>query len=1140
MERSVEMVVALLGIVHAGAAWLPLDPELPAARLAFLIEDADAKVTLTQVQWLSRLPAGHQAWTLDALPQAPAFEPINVEAHDLAYVLYTSGSTGQPKGVMNEHGALMNRLHWMQDAFPIGPNDRVLQKTPYSFDVSVWEFFWPLITGATLVVARPDGHRDPAYLSQLIQQERVTTLHFVPSMLRAFVEEPSLVDCQSLRQVFASGEALPMDLVRRFMGQHPAALVNLYGPTEAAIDVSVWRCSADDAIVPIGKPIANLRLYILDEAMQPLPIGSIGELYIGGVGVARGYLKRPDLTEERFLVSPFVAGDRLYRTGDRCRFLADGNVEYLGRLDHQVKLRGQRIELGEIDAALLPQAGVRDAATLLLDQRLVSFWCGDADEVTLRADLSDSLPAHMQPSLFMQLDNLPLNSNGKLDRKALAATALPNIDDSQPHVAPRNATEAVLSRLFCEVLERPDVSVHDNFFSLGGHSLLAAMLFTRLRQRFTRVPPLRSLFENPTLSAFASQLGDPLDTPASTWTGVSRPSRLPLSFEQQRLWFLEQLSTGGGEYNVVSAVQLDGALNVQALRTALNSVVQRHEILRSRIVRDSDGELALVIEPQVDISLQVTALQATSDEQWQQLTDAAIHAETGRRFDLAAEVPLRATLLQRSGAAQSLLLLNVHHCATDDASSQNLLDELRQLYTAQCQGAPAALPGLALQYPDYAIWQREPGQQTAFSSQLEYWCNQLEDGDYLLDLPTEQGRPNQLAPAAGAVQLQLPPVLVERLRQFAQQRGATLYMLMLGAAQLLLGRYANQRDVRVGSPVAQRPFAELQPLIGCFVNTVVMRADLDPALDFEGLLDQVRNRVLDAQQHQDVPFEQVVEHLKPSRSLGQTPLFQVLFAMQNADSSSQPWPQLQVSERAVTAQATKYDLNWEVHDGEVLSVLLEYRAALFSETTARRWLEQWQQLLEAMLETPQTRLRDWTPLPAAERHRQLIEWNATERHYSGPTNLHTALSQQATLSPNAPALVFEGQRLTYAELDQRAQAVARALRAAGVGTDNIVPLCMERSVEMVVALLGIVHAGAAWLPLDPELPAARLAFLIEDADAKVTLTQAQWLSRLPAGHQAWTLDALPQAPAFEPINVEAHDLAYVLYTSGSTGQPKGV
>ncbi|MGL4317136.1 MAG: condensation domain-containing protein, partial [Pseudomonas sp.] len=870
---------------------------------------------------------------------------------------------------------------------------------------------------------------------------------------------------------------------------------------------------------------ANLRLYILDEAQKPLPIGSIGELYIGGVGVARGYLKRPDLTEERFLASPFFDGDRLYRTGDRCRFLADGNIEYLGRLDHQVKLRGQRIELGEIDAALLTQPGVHDAATLLLDKRLVSFWCGDADEAAIRAALSDSLPAHMLPSLLVQLDSLPLNSNGKLDRKVLAATALPDAGDGQPHVAPRNATEAVLSELFCEVLECPAVSVHDNFFNLGGHSLLAAVLFARLRQQFTRVPPLRSLFENPTLAALASQLGDPLATPATTWTGAPRPARLPLSFEQQRLWFLEQLSAGGGEYNVVSAVQFDGELNTQALQSGLNSVVQRHEILRSRIVRDTDGELALVIEPQVNLTLRVAALDAATDDRWQHLTDEAILAETGQRFDLAAQVPVRATLVQRSGRAQALLLLTVHHCATDGASSQNLLDELAQLYAAQCQGTVAALPNLALQYPDYALWQRSSAQQALFRSQLDYWHTQLEDGNYLLDLPTEQGRPSLLEPTAGAVQLQLPPELVGRLRQFAQQRGATLYMLMLSAAQLLLGRYANQRDVRVGSPVAQRPLAELQPLIGCFVNTLVMRADLDLALDFEGLLSQVRNRVLDAQQHQDVPFDQVVESLAPERSLGQTPLFQVLFVMQNADSSTSHWPQLQVRERAVTAQATKYDLNWEVHDGEVLSVLLEYRAALFSETTAKRWLAQWQQLLETMLDAPQTRLADWSPLTESERQQQLIEWNATERQYPGPTNLHTALSQQVALSPNAPALVFEGQRLSYAELDQRAQTVARALRAAGIGRDAIVPVCMERSVDIVVALLGIVHAGAAWLPLDPQLPATRLAFLIEDADAQVTLTQPQWLSRLPAGHTAWTLDTLPSAPAGDPLSVDASDLA---------------
>ncbi|WP_152980105.1 non-ribosomal peptide synthetase, partial [Pseudomonas corrugata] len=548
---------------------------------------------------------------------------------------------------------------------------------------------------------------------------------------------------------------------------------------------------------------------------------------------------------------------------------------------------------------------------------------------------------------------------------------------------PRSSTERQVAMLWSELLKVPSTQIgrDSHFFHLGGHSLLAAVLFARLRQQFATVPPLRAVFEHPTLEALAALLGAPLQAPAATFVPAPRPARLPLSFEQQRLWFLEQLSAGGGEYNVVSAVQLDGKLDTRALQAALNNVVQRHEILRSRIVRESDGELALIIEPQVDIALQSTALEATSDAHWQQLTDDAIHAETGRRFDLASQVPIRATLLQRCGHAQALLLLTVHHCATDDASSQNLLDELGRCYSAHCQGTAAALPELVLQYPDYALWQREPGQQTAFSSQLEYWRGQLEDGDYLLDLPTEQGRPNLLAPAAGAVQLQLPPALVGRLRQFAQQRGATLYMLMLSAAQLLLGRYANQRDVRVGSPVAQRPFAELQPLIGCFVNTVVMRADLDPSLNFEGLLNQVRNRVLDAQQHQDVPFDQVVEHLKPARSLGQTPLFQVLFAMQNADSSCPQWPSLQVSERAVSAQATKYDLNWEVYDGEVLSVLLEYRAALFSETTARRWLEQWQQLLEAMLDAPQTRLADWSPLAVTERRRQLVEWNATERHY---------------------------------------------------------------------------------------------------------------------------------------------------------------
>ncbi|MFD2883309.1 AMP-binding protein [Pseudomonas lini] len=614
---------------------------------------------------------------------------------------------------MNEHGALMNRLYWMQDAFPIGPNDRVLQKTPYSFDVSVWEFFWPLITGATLVVARPDGHRDPAYLSQLIQQEQVTTLHFVPSMLRAFVEEPSLVNCHSLRQVFASGEALPVDLVRRFMSQHPAALVNLYGPTEAAIDVSVWRCSVDDVIVPIGKPIANLRLYILDEAMQPLPIGSIGELYIGGVGVARGYLKRPDLTEERFLASPFIDGDRLYRTGDRCRFLIDGNIEYLGRLDHQVKLRGQRVELGEIDAELLMQPGVRDAATLLLEQRLVSFWCGDADESALRAALSDSLPSHMLPSLLVQLDSLPLNSNGKLDRKALAATALPETKSDQPHTAPRNATETVLCELFSEVLECPSVGIEDHFFHLGGHSLLATRLVARVRERLGATLPLALVFAQPTVAALAGHLRAAM--PGELITAQPRPAQLPLGLAQQRFWMLSRLVPDSREYHMPFALTLRGDLQVQALREAFEQISERHLVLRSRIV-EVQGEPQLLIDNHGP-ALVVTSV-ATQD--W---TAACANAqnELMAPFNLATAAPWRAHLLQRQDSDESLLLVCLHHSATDGWAMQLLIDELAQAYTASLKGQSPTWTALEVDYVDFVVWQQHPDTQARRNDSLDYW-----------------------------------------------------------------------------------------------------------------------------------------------------------------------------------------------------------------------------------------------------------------------------------------------------------------------------------------------------------------------------------------------------------------------------------
>ncbi|ARU88537.1 non-ribosomal peptide synthetase [Pseudomonas sp. M30-35] len=1131
MERSVEMVVALLGIVHAGAAWLPLDPELPAARLAFLIEDADAQVTLTQAQWLAKLPAGHTTWTLDSLPEASAAEPLSVAANDLAYVLYTSGSTGQPKGVMNEHGALMNRLHWMQDAFPIGPNDRVLQKTPYSFDVSVWEFFWPLITGATLVVARPDGHRDPAYLSQLIQQEQVTTLHFVPSMLRAFVEEPSLSDCHSLRQVFASGEALPVDLVKRFMGQHPAALINLYGPTEAAIDVSVWRCSKDDLSVPIGKPIANLRLYILDESMQPLPIGSIGELYIGGVGVARGYLNRPELTEERFVASPFVEGDRLYRTGDRCRFLADGNIEYLGRLDHQVKLRGQRIELGEIDAALLAQAGVREAATLLLDQRLVCFWCGEADEAVIRTKLNDSLPSHMHPNFLVQLDSLPLNSNGKLDRKALAATPLPESQGTQSHIAPRNATETLLCELFSELLECSSVGIEDHFFELGGHSLLATRLVARVRERLGATLPLSLVFAQPTVKALAGHLQSA--TPGESITPQPRPAQLPLGLAQRRFWMLSRLVPESREYHMPFALTLRGELQVEVLREAFAQVSQRHLVLRSRIVEVA-GEPQLLI----DDNGPELVLTSVATQDW---TTACAEARSNLMapFDLAAAAPWRAHLLQRQNSDENLLLICLHHSATDGWAMQLLIDELTQAYTAGLHGQLPAWTPLQIDYVDFALWQQQPDTQARRNDSLDYWKSHLGQDNYQLDLPLDRPRGAEADRSAGQLTLQLGTQRAEAIRQFARQRGTTAYVVLATALSALLARYSGQREIRFGTPADQRDQAQSQTLLACLVNTLVIRSDVDQQAPAQQLLASLEADLRAAQAHADLPFATLVSAVAQQRDLNRTPLFQVLFSLNYGRMESSQWPGLKLEEQMLPVIDAKFEQSWEVQDdGSDMTLVLEYQSALYEPHTMQRWSSQWCSLLDALVATPQRKLVEL--FPQQQDQQQLAHWNSTERQYPGPTNLHTALNQQAALSPNSPALVFEDQRLSYAELDQRAQQVARALRGAGIGRESIVPLCMERSVEMVVALLGIVHAGAAWLPLDPELPAARLAFLIEDADAKVTLTQAQWLVKLPAGHTTWTLDSLPEAEVGEPLSVAANDLAYVLYTSGSTGQPKGV
>ncbi|EZH80668.1 peptide synthase [Ectopseudomonas composti] len=1146
LERSVDLVVALLGIIKVGAAYLPLDPHLPPARLAFLLEDAACPLVLTHATWREHLPEQIPAWCLEqplpvygATTQQPANQP-----GDLLYVLYTSGSTGQPKGVLNEHGALMNRLHWMQDAFAIGLGDRVLQKTPYGFDVSVWEFFWPLITGACLVLARPGGHQDSGYLMELIQRERITTLHFVPSMLQAFVSEPGLEICTSLRQVFASGEALPLALQQRFQARHPARLINLYGPTEAAIDVSCWICDPTSTLgfVPIGKPIANLKLYILDPQLNPLPVGAVGELYIGGAGLARGYLNRPELTAAAFVDSPFEPGQRLYRTGDRCRFLADGNIQYLGRLDHQVKLRGQRIELGEIDAALLAQPDVRDAVTVLRDDlgtpQLVAYLVANEtglDVVRLKAELAQTLPAHMLPSVLVELATLPLNQNGKLDRKQLPR---PQLDQEQAALeAPLGEVERRMAARWAELLEVPVelIGRDSHFFRLGGHSLLATMLLARLRQEYGQAPALRQLFEQPTLRAFSALIGNSATSTAAELAPQPRPERLPLSYAQQRLWFLEQLNPHAAEYNITSAVELSGSVRLDCLQQGLADIVSRHEVLRGRLLERGHGaELLIDAESRAHLTIETL-----TEADWDAQVARRIDDEARRPFDLATGPLLRGSLLH--AGQRTLLLLTLHHTVADDWSMQCLIDELAELYRARSEQREARLPALPVQYVDYALWQRLPAQSERYRQQLHYWQSVLGDGDYQLELPTDHPRRAELDTASGFHALVLPDALAQRLRQAAQQQGVTLYVLLLAATQVLLGRLAGQRDVRIGTAVANRDLAQTQALIGCFVNTLVIRAEVDPNQAFEAFLQQVAEQVLKAQEHQEVPFEQIVDALVSQRDMTRTPLFQVLFAMQTARLRTDAWAPLTLREMEVPSNASSFDLSWEVHDdGQRLSLRLKYKRQLFEADTIARWSDAWQRLLGELAEQPLKTLGELDLLGANERERQM-QWNATAKAYPGPHNLALALAEQAARSPDAAALVCAEQRLSYAELHARTGAVARELRERGVGREQVVAVCMQRSVEMVVALLGIIRAGAAYLPLDPELPTARLALMLDDASPALTLVQADTASCLPVGTPRWCLDVstLEDGPQPEPIN-QPGDLAYVIYTSGSTGQPKGV
>lgn len=977
VERSLELLVGLLGILKAGAAYVPLDPTYPPARLAFMLADAEVAILLTQPQWVARLPAhGVLVVCLDddweRLASQPGDNPISgVIPANLAYVMYTSGSTGRPKGVMIRHGALSNHMHWMQATFPLTAADRVVQKTSISFDASVWELCAPLMVGGQLIVASPGGHQDSAYLVDLLVTHQVTSLKLVPSLLQMLLEEDAFATCGSLQHIFCGGEALSPALQERFFAPLEAHLHNLYGPTEATIDVACWTCERGGyrQVVPIGRPIANTQLYVLDAQLQPVPIGVSGELYIGGASLAQGYLKRPELTAATFLPHPFSAepGLRLYKTGDLARYLPDGNIALLGRLDNQVKVRGYRIELGEIATTLEQHPTIRQALILARedtpdDRRLVAYCvphptCMPAIS-ELHRFLQTKLPDYMVPAAFVLLDALPLTPHGKVDRQALPAPdqrVWPSL--SETFVAPRTPSEELLAGIWASVLKVESVGIHNNFFALGGHSLRAMQVISRLRRALQVEVPVHALFEAPTVASLARRIEMAHQTMKHPSTpplrAVSQEGTVPLTMTQEHLWALDRLLPGAPFSNMPYAVRLTGPLNVTALEQSFNDIIIRHAALRTTFTTVA-GRPVQTIAPTLPLSLMVEDLQTLPAAEREVQAQRFIRVAGLYPFDLE-KGPLLEVWLLRLSQQEHILLLIMHHIISDGWSMDALWQELAVLYEAFCQGHASPLPALPLQYADYARWQHQWLHSEVGQAHVAYWTQQLQEPLPVLELPTDRPRTGELSLRMTRQPFQIPKELCTALTRFSHEEGTTLFMTLLAAFKTLLYGYTGQEDIRIGTLVANRQYQETEGLIGLFANLVVLRTHLSGNPTLRQVLQRVRATTLAAYAHQEVPFEYLARALVRERHLDRLALFQVMFSVQHA------WPHLprlpELTSHVLQTQtiaSTPCELVVSLrHRPHGLEGLCLYKTALFEETTITRMLRDFEQILACLIAQPQ-------------------------------------------------------------------------------------------------------------------------------------------------------------------------------------------
>ena len=1170
LERAADLPVALLGVLRSGAAYLPLDVAHPAERRAFVLDDAGVALVLTRSSLLPGLPEGVRAVCLD-----PGWEEMEEGAEPLpapdpesrAYVIYTSGSTGRPKGVEITHRALSNFLHAMRGLYRVGEGDAMPAITTIGFDLSVPEIYLPMLGGGTTPLLTREVAADGTLLARALDGAAATVLQATPVTWRMLLEAGWQGRAELL--LLCGAEALSRDLADRLLPLG-RGLWNFYGPTETTVWSTAWQVE-EGSPISIGRPIRDTRVYLLDRGFAPVPVGAAGELCIGGAGLARGYLGRPELTAQRFIPDPFAGGPgarnggaRLYRTGDLARYRPDGLLEYLGRSDHQVKLRGFRIELGEIEALLRSHPAVSEAVVLLredrpADPRLAAYLGlvpgGSAPPAAeLRDLLKTRLPDYMLPSAFVALPALPRNPNGKVDRKALPAPEKPAVSSGADYVAPRDEAEAEVAAIWERLLGVERVGANDNFFELGGHSLLAHRVLGAVRERLGTEVALRTLFEEPTVAGVASAVTRARRKEAGSEgeaglppierlpRKAGEPSRFPVSFSQLREWILDRIEPGTAAYNIPGGSRATGPLSAPVLSAAIQEIVRRHESLRT-VFAATELEPVQVVLPWLELPVPLVDLSALPGASREAEAARVSRATAAEPLDLARGPLLRIRLVRLS-AQEHLIVFAMHHIIADGWSLGIFFREMAALYASLSEGRPAPLPALPVQYGDYAAWQRAWMQGEVMERHLSYWKRQLAGAPPLLRLPTDRPRPPVQTYQGARQPFELPAAETAGLRALARDQGASLFVALLAAFQALLLRWSGQDDLAVGTFSGSRRRAELDGLIGFFVNTLVLRGDLAGDPSFRGLVGRLREVALDAHAHGDVPFEQVIDALRLERSLSHTPLFQAMLILQNYPAPSVQPEKVTLAPLSIEDDRANFDLSLWLHEvGGGIAGRLEHNTGLFEPATMIRFGAQLRCLVRSALADPDRRISEIEVMEEAERRQLLCEWSGAGAAPGEAPPVHLAFERRAAEAPDAVALACEAGEWTYRQLDARAGEIAGRLR---VGPEEIVGICLERSFDLIASLLAVAKAGGAYLPLDPDYPAERLAAMLDDSGAAVLITREPLFGRLPrTPERAVLLDGAGAGPAelagagVDP-GVDPDQAVYVLYTSGSTGRPKGV